>query len=56
MFALFRDGQQASKAHLTRLAALIEAYERGLIVRGRRLAWLSRPYSIEPVSCREERA
>jgi hypothetical protein len=31
-FALFRDGKQISKAHSTRAAATIEAFERGAIV------------------------
>lgn len=32
MYALFKDGKQVSKAHSTREAATIEAYERGLVV------------------------
>lgn len=32
MYALFKDGKQISKAHSTREAAAIEAYERGLVV------------------------
>ena len=31
-FALFKDGEQVSKAHSTRLAAKIEAYERKIVV------------------------
>lgn len=30
-YALFKDGKQISKAHSTKDAAAIEAYERGLV-------------------------
>ena len=32
MFALFHDGKQVSKAHTTRRAAVIEAYEQKAVV------------------------
>ena len=32
MFALFKDGKQASKAHSTKDAVAVEAYEMGLVV------------------------
>jgi|HubBroStandDraft_4_1064222.scaffolds.fasta_scaffold122747_5 hypothetical protein len=32
MYALFKDGRQYSKAHSTKEAAAIEAYEKGVIV------------------------
>lgn len=33
MFALFKDGEQVSKAHSTKFAAVIEAIEKGLATR-----------------------
>lgn len=35
MYALFRGDQQISKAHSTRVAVAVEAFERGLVVRSR---------------------
>ncbi|CAH2606412.1 conserved protein of unknown function (plasmid) [Rhodovastum atsumiense] len=32
-FALFRNGKQVSKAHASRAAALVEAYERGAVIK-----------------------
>ncbi len=32
MHALFKDGRQVSKAHSTRVAVAIEAFEMGLVV------------------------
>ena len=33
LYALFLDGQQISKAHTTRRAVLVEAFERGAVER-----------------------
>lgn len=32
MYALFKDGKQYSKAHPTKEAATIEAYEKGVVI------------------------
>lgn len=32
LYALFRDGRQISKAHSTRIGAVMEAFERGAVL------------------------
>lgn len=49
-WALFKDGKQASKAHPSRMAVLIEAYEAGAIVRTARGAYFADGYEIKEVS------
>jgi hypothetical protein len=33
-YALFENGKQISKSHASRLVCMMEAYERGIVVRG----------------------
>lgn len=55
-FALFKDGKQVSKAHSTRHAVIIEAYEKNIVARTTAdfgtddsYAWLPDEYEIREV-------
>ena len=49
MYALFKNDKQISKAHTTRRAALIEAYELNVVIQGRKLFGLIKGYEIKEV-------
>ena len=41
MYALFKNDKQISKAHSTKEAVIVEAYERGRVLYGRGARWLN---------------
>lgn len=48
-FALFQSGQQISKPHSTKIAAMIEAFERGAVIRCRCSYELANGYDVRKV-------
>lgn len=53
-WALFHDGRQVSKAHSTRIAAMIEAMEAKAVIRSGRAYELADGYEVRP-TCNEAR-
>lgn len=53
-WALFHDGRQVSKAHSTRIAAMIEAMEARAVIRSEHSYELADGYEVRPV-CNEAR-
>ena len=49
MYALFKNNKQISKAHTTKRAALIEAYELNVVIRGGKFLGLIDGYKVKEV-------
>lgn len=54
MFAVFKNGKQASKAHPNQITAIIEAYELGAVVCGGRYLGLATGYEIKETQPKEK--
>jgi hypothetical protein len=49
-WSVHKNGEQVSKKHSTKMAAIVEAYEMGAAIMGGREVSLAEPYSIKKTS------